>query len=215
MSTRALWTQCKDCALCQSSRYQSPPLLGIFGDNPILVVAQNPGEAKQHRPEHVQAAAEMTAAGTLREPDALAYLYKNDFIHSYAYKVGLHQFFGADWLDRFDYTNAVRCRTPINEYPSAEMMFNCGREYTSKLIRRYDAIIFIGAAARMQFNLMMSPVSSLSPMVIRKGKTGRLYLAVPHYAARDIDFQLVKRRVEELVSRVRSLHEQSSEDVEV
>ena len=209
MSYGALWRQCKDCALCQGSRYQSPPLLGIFKGNPILVIAQNPGEAKPHRKEHLEAAAKMVEAGQLTYPDTLAHLYMVDFIQSYAYNVGLAQFFGQEWLRHFDYTNAVRCRTPNNELPSFEMLTNCSREYTRKLIKYYDAAIFVGQTARIQFDRTMSPMST------KKGKSGRLYLAIPHYAARGVDVLAVRRKVETFVSRVRSLHESSFEDVEI
>lgn len=204
-----LWKKCKDCALCQGSRYQSPPLLGIFSGNPILVIAQNPGEAKPDKKEHVQAAELMTDAGQFPGPYPLAHLYAVDFASSYAYRRGLTQYFGPDWLVRFDYTNAVRCRTPDNDYPSSEMLVNCGHTYTNKLIRHYDAVIFVGIAARIQFN------PAMPAMTIKKGKTGRLYLSIPHYAARGVDIRAVRLKVEEFVSKVRSSHEPSFEDVEV
>lgn len=185
-----MYEECTSCRLCEGAAFQSPPLMGLFHNKPVLVVAQNPGMARYKETfDIIERMNRSTDAKEIQD------LYERDLRMSYAAKTGIASLLGSDWLDTFDYTNAVRCRTPDNAMPSPEMIENC-RRFTAPLINRYLGIIFIGVVARDQFRLVTKPYE------IGAGQSGRYYLALPHYAARNIDHRLAKVKLTKFLKLV-------------
>ena len=129
------------CKMCEGNGYQSPPvLMAGCKTAPILIVAQNPGEIKPDDRPRVFWSKRMNRYITGPQEslcdDPIQLWYEWDFGTSYA-ENRLATLFGKGWLssDEYLYTNAVRCRTPGNKAPSAEMVENC-YEWTKGLFTK-------------------------------------------------------------------------------
>lgn len=170
---------CSNCRLCEGAAYQMPPFLFAGSDEPdILVIAQNPGEMKD---DWRFAIADYSFAA--KTPEALKTIYDIDFITSHGYKT-MGSIFGEGWLatGRFMYTNAVRCRTPGNKEPSAQMVTNCAG-WTSQLPTP-PLVVLMGKTAAYQFCTMVKK-PELKPWKIVKLKGHGLthIMTIPHYVA--------------------------------
>lgn len=170
---------CAMCRVCPNSAYQTYPVLGITqGDEPILVIAQNPGEIKVTDSQRM-----WWVERFIREkmdPHVMTGWYRWDFETSHGYGQ-FARVFGTDWLDsgKFAYTNSVRCRTPKNERPDDKMLEAC-KTYTHQLSEGRKAIIYVGTlAAQLIPERLNAKLKIGVPVKSRDG----LILKIPHYAA--------------------------------
>lgn len=174
---------CYSCTACAGAQYQMSPQLiaGNATDPSILVIAQNPGEIHEGDKMRFRAI-EMAKAGMFDTPDAVKALYDIDFGTSPACS-RMATVFGEGWFEsgRFAYTNAVRCRTPGNASPSAEMVANCS-VWTKLVISMLKprGIILLGNVAYSQ---LFGDSDVIKPLEMKRHKTHGPILRLPHFSA--------------------------------
>lgn len=195
-----MWSECWSCSACTNGRYQTPPMMGVFHGNQVLVVAQNPGIMVPS-----DSMFDLWGRDVNANWEAGLKMYEADFKASFAAKRGITSLLGEKWLEWCDYTNAVRCRTMSNHTPDAGMISTC-KHFTAALIPNYRGIIFVGAIARDQLGLLTRQLE------IGRGLSGRVYLSLPHYAAREINFFEVHRRVDAFLEVVATISKEENEN---
>jgi len=197
-----LTERCFSCHKCEGAQFQTPPAFGISrGNEPILIVAQNPGEIRvqdidrQWWLEHFK--------HTQLNAKAFSLWYEWDFITSNGY-TRFCDILGPNWLysGHFAYTNAVRCRTHANQSPSDEMVQNC-KAFTLNLMTDRRALILVGRVAATQV-LGDKPFEwgQIIPLVRKK-----FVLPIKHYSAWNYhnqqDVEFYKSAVDDLLVRLK------------
>ena len=193
-----MFTKCAYCRKCEGAAFQSIPHFmcgNKFGK--YLIVAQNPGEMSKDpsRMFFSKLLNEYVASHKENElgPESEEFFkmwYEWDFGTSYG-ATKFAEIFGKDWLQSGDfcYTNAVRCRTPNNAYPSEEMIVNC-KVFAKQLLYGRDLVILVGKLAASQILSLEKigigqkfiPKVGYTPAVFVKDEKVGKCLLIPHYA---------------------------------
>lgn len=191
--------KCALCRECKGAAYQAPPAFYAGNPNaPFLAIGQNPGEISLKERDrlywasmlqrYVEADVDLCAS-------TFALWYRWDFGLSYGAKQ-LALVFGKDWLETGDwlYTNAVRCRTVGNAYPSKEMIENC-TSFTKLLTQEREIVIAFSSAAAKQLSALYSV--SL-PDAIDVGTKPKL-MRISHYTQwSKIDISLYEKTISQM-----------------
>jgi uracil-DNA glycosylase len=177
------------CRLCAGAAYQSPPVFLAGSSNPkVLVIGQNPGEIKPDDVDRLWWADKMADAYS-KSPslDGAGVLLKNWYDWDFGTSGGakrMGQVFGDSWVENgdFAFTNAVRCRTPGNKAPTAEMVDNC-TTYTRKLMFNFHlkAIVMMGQVAVGQ--VLGADAHKLSWATPRRHPKLGIIMSIKHYAS--------------------------------
>lgn len=175
---------CANCQVCDGSRWLQPPdwYCGVFSA-PVLIMGQNPGqfhpETSPHLAKLVKGMWDSLEDGTAT-PGSIKAAYQWMFSLSKAAKFFAELVGDPKWLTsgRFIYTNAVRCCTPNNQRPSAQMQENC-KQWTRPLLRssHRKAFILVGTVARDQV------LSDKSPWNVPLSRGDKHLICIKHYAA--------------------------------
>jgi hypothetical protein len=175
---------CALCKDCEGAGFLQPPdwYAGSFSA-PILIMAQNPGTFNPTTSPHLDKLVGKMWS-TLNDGTATPGLIKSSyqwmFSLSKAAKFFAELVGDPKWLTsgRFIYTNAVRCCTPNNQRPSAQMQENC-KQWTRPLLRssHRKAFILVGTVARDQV------LSDKSPWNVPLSRGDKHLICIKHYAA--------------------------------
>jgi uracil-DNA glycosylase len=178
---------CVSCRLCEGAAYQLPPYLYAGSSDPsVLVIAQNPGEIGDDKPNawRFDLLPLTNAAETASNAEAIKSYYDVDFITSFGHNQ-MAKIFGDTWLTngKFMYTNAVRCRTKKNAPPSEDMISNC-MGWTA-ILPLPKIVVLMGKIAVKQFCVMVGKPELPPWKLVKLNKDKRIIhvLTIPHYAA--------------------------------
>lgn len=177
----SLFGTCATCRVCAGAGHQGHSMLAAGNpDAPIVIVAQNPGEAKSDDKMRLRLLKVFADEATPTSQLARA-VYNVDFSTSYGCKM-LGSLLGDDWLDdpRFLFTNAVRCRTAGNTKPSDEMIEKCS-VWTRQIVIGRKGLILMGSVAKEQ--VLGEEAADLPFGEMRKHKTYGVVLSIMHYSA--------------------------------